>query len=171
MELDNQDLEILKTLYQLGNPSPKKIADNLDVPQSTVHYRLKRLREEGIIKNELYEFDGEKAGIDVTIISEVVAEYEEGYQDQVGAALGDIDGVSQVFFTLGDTDFIVVAKLPNSDAVQQLVNSYESVEGVKRTSSRFVINTMKDEPNPIRNYDIESLEEFGLSSDGADGEK
>jgi len=164
MELDTHDLEILKRMYSQGDPSPKSIAEDVDIPQSTVHYRLKNLRESGVLKNDLYEFDHTAVGLDVTIISEVIAEYAENYEERVGEALSEIEGVSEVFFTLGDTDFIVIAHLPDSDSVQDLVNAYESIDEVTRTSSRLVVDTVKADPNPIRNYSLDSLEEFDLSN-------
>lgn len=165
MQLDNHDLEILERMYSQGDPSPKNIADDVGIPQSTVHYRMKNLRESGVLRNDLYEFDNAAVGLDVTIISEVTAEYAESYEERVGEKLSDIEGVSQVYFTLGDTDFVVIAHLPSNDAVQDLVSAYESIDEVKRTSSKLVINTVKNEPNSIRNYCLESLKEFDLSNE------
>lgn len=164
MSLDDQDLEILKTIAEIGDPSPKRIADETDTPKSTVHYRLQNLREAGIIKNGLFEVEPASIGLSVTVISEVMAEYEEGYHETVGEQLSEIDGVSDVYFTMGDTDFIVTAHLPNSSFVQDLVESYEAVDGVERTSSKFVISTIKEEPNPLRNYDMETLKGLNLST-------
>lgn len=165
MELDDQDLKILTTLYRIDEPSSKAIADEIDLPKSTVHYRLKRLREEGVLKNELYEFDPEAVGLNVTVISEVIAEYDEGYHQEVGDRIAEIDGVSQVYFTMGDTDFIVISTLPNSDAIERLVGQFEAIDQITRTSSTFVITTVKDEPNPIRNYGFDRLGEFDLSTE------
>lgn len=163
MSLDEQDLEILKTIADIGEASPKRIADETGTPKSTVHYRLQNLRDDGVIKNDLFEIEPEAIGLSVTVITEVMAEYKEGYHETVGEQLSAIDGVSNVFFTMGDTDFIVTAHLPNSSFVQDLVESYEAVDGVERTSSKFVISTIKQEPNPLRNYDIETLLELDLS--------
>ncbi|QLG63411.1 Lrp/AsnC family transcriptional regulator [Halorarum salinum] len=165
MSLDDRDLEILKTIADIGEASPKRLADETDTPKSTVHYRLQNLREDGVIENDLFEVDPKSLGLSVTVISEVMAEYEEGYHETVGSQLAAIDGVSGVYFTMGDTDFIVTAHLPNSSFVQDLVESYEAVDGVERTSSKFVISTIKEEPNPLRNYDIETLKQLDLSPD------
>lgn len=165
MELDDQDLKILTTLYRIDDPSPKVIADEIDLPKSTVHYRLKRLREEGVLKNELHEFDPDAVGLNVTVISEVIAEYDEGYHHEVGDQVAEIDGVSQVYFTMGDTDFIVISTLPNSDAIERLITQFEAIDQIQRTSSSFVITTVKNEPNPVRNYGFDRLAEFELSTE------
>lgn len=165
MTLDNQDLKILKTIAEIGEVSPKRIADETGIPKSTVHYRLQNLQDDGVVKNELFEIDPEAIGFSVTVITEVIAEYKEGYHETVGTQLSEIDGVSNVYFTMGDTDFIVTAYLPNSSFVQNLVESYEAVDGVVRTSSQFVISTIKEEANPLRTYDLETLEGLDLSPD------
>ncbi|GAA0256021.1 Lrp/AsnC family transcriptional regulator [Haladaptatus pallidirubidus] len=158
--MDSRDIEILKTVFELGDPSPRRIGEKIGIPKSTVHYRLSKLQEQGILRNDLYELNSEAAGFDITVITEVLAEYEPGYQRHVGKELSEIEGVSEVHFMMGDTDFIVEAHLPNSDHIQRLINEYEVIDGVERTSSKFVISTIKDEPNAMRNYDLGTLNEI-----------
>ncbi|MFC6734066.1 MULTISPECIES: Lrp/AsnC family transcriptional regulator [unclassified Haladaptatus] len=165
--MDERDIEILKVLFELGDPSPKQIAAETGVPKSTVHYRLGKLREAGILKNDLYDVDLTEAGLGITVITEVMAEYEEDYQKTTGEKLAAIEGVSGVYFTMGDTDFVVIAHLPNSQFVSRLINSYEAVDGVSRTSSKFVITTIKNEPNPFNNYSLDTLQSVDLSTSGA----
>lgn len=157
MELDRKDLEILNALYELADSSPKRISEAVDIPKSTVHFRIEKLREKGILKNDLLEIDPEVAGFDVTVISEVVAEYDEGYQEDVGERIAEVEGVSQVHFTMGDTDFVVISHLTDSDAVQRVISAFQGIDEIQRTSSKFVITTIKNDPNPIRNYSLDSL--------------
>ncbi|WP_101297180.1 Lrp/AsnC family transcriptional regulator [Halegenticoccus soli] len=162
--MDARDLAILKAVYGLGTPSPKHIESETGIPKSTIHYRLNKLREAGVLKNDLYELDAAAIGLDVTVITEVLAEFAEGYHESVGSRLGEIDGVSDVYFTMGDTDFIVVAHLPNGAFVQRLIEEYEAIDGVERTSSKFVIATIKEEQNPIHAYHFDTLLELDLQS-------
>jgi DNA-binding Lrp family transcriptional regulator len=157
MTMDSRDIEILKTVFEFGDPSPRRIGEKLEIPKSTVHYRLSKLQEQGVLRNDLYEFNSKVAGFSITVITEVLAKYEPEYQQHVGKELSAIDGVSEVHFMMGDTDFIVIAHLPNSDHIQRLINEYEVIDGVERTSSKFVISTIKDEPNVMRNYDLDTL--------------
>lgn len=164
MFLDETDIEIIKTLSDHGNPSSKYIESETGIPKSTVHYRLEKLKDAGIIENELYEFDPDALGLGVRIISEVTAEYEEDYHERVGNQLRDIEGVSTVYFTLGDTDFVVIAYLPDSTHVERLIRDFEAIDGVVRTSSTLVISTIKEEPNPLRSYHVDTLRGLDLSS-------
>ncbi|MCO8244885.1 MULTISPECIES: Lrp/AsnC family transcriptional regulator [unclassified Haladaptatus] len=157
--MDDKDLRILKAIGTLESGSPDKIADETGIPKSTVHYRLEKLQEEGIIKNEIFDIDFEQAGLNLTLITEVWAEYDSGYHRQVGDKLGDINGVNQVYFTLGDTDFILISHLASRGMVEELISEFEDVDEISRTSSKFVITTIKDESNPLNDYDIEGLKD------------
>jgi DNA-binding Lrp family transcriptional regulator len=154
--MDERDVTILNAIADLGTGSPEKLSEETGVPVSTIHYRLNNLREEGVIKNDRYDLDLEKAGLDVTVVVEVLADYSDSYE-AFGDKLLGVEGVTQAHFAMGETDFIVVAQLPDSDAVERLISDFESIEGVERTNSTFVISTLRDADNPLESYSLETL--------------
>ena len=156
--MDERDVAILKAIADLGTGSPDRLQEETDIPVSTIHYRLNNLREDGIIENDLYDYDHEALGLGVTVIIEVLADYD-GTSDAVQEELFDIEGVTQVFFTMGETDFIVIARLPDSDSVEGLIADFESIPEVDRTNSTFVVSTLRDEPRAPATYDLETLTE------------
>lgn len=158
--MDERDVEILKAISDLGEPSPKVIEAETGIPKSTVHYRLEKLREEGVIEDDLFNLDMDALGLDLTVISEVNAEYQEGYHETVGQKLADIEGVNQVYFTMGDTDFIVIAHLADRKMVEGLISAYERIEEVQRSSTSFVISTIKNEGTPLRDFELDTLKEL-----------
>lgn len=160
--MDQRDARILIAISELKTGSPERIAEETGIPKSTVHYRIQKLREEGIIENDLYEFDMEKIGLEITVISEVIAVYDEEYHRVVGEKLGAVEGVKQVFFTMGDVDFLVISRLTDRDMVESLFEGFEAIEEVERTMSKFVITTIKDDYNSLRGYEVETL----LDGDG-----
>ncbi|MDQ2054637.1 Lrp/AsnC family transcriptional regulator [Halobellus sp. H-GB7] len=155
--MDEKDIRILKTLAREKTSGPEQIEAETGIPKSTVHYRLKQLREDGIIENDLYDMDLSKMGVTLTVISEVNAKFDEGYHEVVGEKLADLESVSQVYFTMGDTDFIVIAHVTKREKVESLIASYESIDEIQRTSSKFVITTVKNEPRPINDLESETL--------------
>lgn len=158
--MDEQDVEIIKAVAEIGEPSPKAVEEETGIPKSTVHYRLEKLREEGVVEDELFNLNFEEIGLNLTVITEVMADYDEGYHEQVGEQLSDIEGVSQVYFTMGDTDFIVVAHLSSREMVEELVVAYEGIDAIQRTSTNFAITTIKNERIPFRNYDLDTLKDI-----------
>jgi len=96
MSLDSRDIRILRSIAENDSASPERIQEETDIPKSTVHYRINSMKERGVIKNDLLEIDFKKAGLGLTVISEVLAEFGEGYQEEVGRELADIEGVHEV---------------------------------------------------------------------------
>ena len=157
MSIDEKSLRILSAIAKHKTGSPDRITEITGIPKSTVHYRIQQLKDEGMIQNDLFDIDLEKVGLSITLFSEVRAEFEEGYHERVGEKLGAIEGVNQVYFTLGDTDFIVISYLTSRQEVERLVEEFEATDGIERTSSKFVITTVKNEADPIADYETETL--------------
>jgi DNA-binding Lrp family transcriptional regulator len=155
--MDERDLRILTAIAELETGNTGAIHEETGIPESTIYYRLNNLRNEGIIENDLYDIDWSKLGLNITVIAEVHATYEEEYHTRVGEKLSDVEGVSQVYFTMGETDFLVIAHLADREMVERLIGDFEAIEEVSRTQSTFVVTTIKDEPRLLKNYDLETL--------------
>ncbi|WP_372910952.1 Lrp/AsnC family transcriptional regulator [Salinigranum sp.] len=153
--MDERDITLLKAISDLGTGSPEKLHEETGIPVSTIHYRLNNLREAGVVENDLYDVDLDAFGLGVTVIVEVLASYDR-YED-VSEQLLDVEGVTQLYFTMGETDFVVVARLPDSDDVERLVRDFESVPEVERTNSTFVIASIRDSTRPLESYSLDTL--------------
>ena len=163
--MDERDIRILKAISDLGTGSPERIHEETDIPVSTIHYRLNKLRESGAITNDLYDLDLDEVGLGVTVIVEVFANYSDSYEE-VAEQLLAIEGVTQAFFTMGETDFIVIARLPDSEKVERLIRAFEAIEAVERTNSTFVVKPLRDGQRALQSYSLETLfEELDLEGD------
>ena len=154
--MDERDLRLLKAISDLGTGSPERLHEETDIPVSTIHYRLNNLRDAGVIRNDLYDLDLEALGLGVTVVLEVLADYS-GSHENLGERLLAIEGVTEAFFTMGETDFIVVARLPDSDDVERLIREFESIDEVDRTNSTYVIRSLRDGQRPLRSYSLDTL--------------
>jgi len=154
--MDERDVRLLKAISDLGTSSPEELHEATDIPVSTIHYRLNNLREEGIVENDLYDLDLDELGLGVTVVLEVLTSYEGSYEE-VGEKISGVEGVTQTFFTMGETDFMVLARLPHSDDVERLISDFEAIPEVDRTNSTFVIARQKDTQRPLQSYELETL--------------
>ncbi|WEL16514.1 MULTISPECIES: Lrp/AsnC family transcriptional regulator [unclassified Halorhabdus] len=154
--MDERDVRILKAIADLGTDSPEQLHEETEIPISTIHYRLNNLREDGVIENDLNDIDLDAVGLGVTVIVEVLAEYSGTY-DAVAEKFGEIEGVTQVYLTMGETDFIVIAQLTDSDMVERLISDFEALDEVERTNSTFVISTLKDSHRALEAYELDTL--------------
>ena len=156
--MDERDVRLLKAIADLGTGSPEQLHEETDIPVSTIHYRLNNLRDAGVIENDLYDFDHEELGLGVTVIVEVLADYDGPYEEFADKLL-TVEGVTQAFFTMGETDFVVIARLSSSDTVERLISDFERIPQVERTNSTFTVATLRDEPRAPSTYDLETLVE------------
>ncbi len=153
--MDERDVRLLKAIAELGTGSPERLHEETGIPVSTIHYRLSNLREEGVITNDRYDLDLDKLGLGVTVIVEVHADYRGSYEEFADRLL-TVEGVTNVYFTMGETDFIVVARLSGSEMVERLIAEFEQLEGVERTDSTFVISAI-EEREALKSYELETL--------------
>ena len=157
--MDERDLAILKAISELGTGSPEQIHEETDIPVSTVHYRLNNLREAGIIENDLYDIDLDALGLGVTVLVEVLADYAGAHSD-VADEIAALEGVTTLLSTMGETDFVAVAHLPDEDAVGRLLREFEEISAVERTNSTYVIETLYDDARALSSYSLETLVEL-----------
>ncbi|MFB6155357.1 MAG: Lrp/AsnC family transcriptional regulator [Haloferacaceae archaeon] len=154
--MDERDIRILKAIADLETGSPEQLHEETDIPVSTIHYRLNNLREAGVITNDLYDIDLSVVGLDVTVIVEIDADYGGPYEE-FGEKLLDIEGVTHVYFTMGETDFVVIAQLTGREMVERLISELDHIEEVRRTDSTFVISTLADSHHAFQSYSLETL--------------
>ena len=154
--MDERDVRLLKAISDLGTGSPERLHEETDIPVSTIHYRLNNLRERGVIENDLYDLDLDELGLGVTVVLEVLTDYDGPYEE-VGEKINAVEGVTQTFFTMGETDFIVLARLPDSDDVERLISDFEGIPEVERTNSTFVVARQKDTARPLQSYSLDTL--------------
>jgi DNA-binding Lrp family transcriptional regulator len=153
--MDERDVTLLKAISDLGTGSPDRLHEETGIPVSTIHYRLNNLREAGVIENDLYDVDLDAVGLGVTVIVEVLADYD--HHEEISEELLAVEGVTQLYFTMGETDFVLVARLPDSDDVERLIRDFESIPQVERTNSTFVIASLRDSSRPLDSYSLETL--------------
>lgn len=156
--MDKKDIQILKALEELETTSTETVSEVTGIPLSTIHYRLNNLRDTGVIKNDRLDLDLDKFGLGVTILVEVFTKDDQSHTES-GQAIAEIEGVTKVFFTMGETDFIALARLPDSDSVERLISDFEELDAVARTDSTFVIERELDSHYPLQNYTEETLVE------------
>jgi len=58
---------------------------------------------------------------------------------------------------MGDTDFVVIGHVTNRAMVESVVESYQRIDEIQRTSSKFVISTVKNERHPLNDFEYDTL--------------
>jgi DNA-binding Lrp family transcriptional regulator len=155
--MDERDLEIIWTIAELGTGNVEKLERVTDIPRSTISYRINNLRDAGVFTTDTFDIDSKKTGLRIVVISEFFVDIRKHTIDSIGKTVAEIEGVNQIYYTMGETDFVTVAYLPTRESIQRLMEDYGALNGVIRTNSKYVVNTYKNNPNPITDYSLDSV--------------
>ena len=148
-DLDDQDLRLLERIEADFDASLEDLADELELSKSAVHYRLKKLRESGVVRGVTADVDPLALGLSMMMITEISVDHESGYAEDIGTDLTELDGVAEVYYTMGDVDFVVVSRTQDREQMNELVDAIVSIDGVNETSSRFVMKELKTDGRPV----------------------
>lgn len=144
-DLDETDLELLQQVETDFDVNLETIADELDLSKSAVHYRLNKLKERGVIQGITADVDPLALGLELTAITDVMVAHERGYSEDIGETLLGLDGVEQVYYTMGDVDFVAVSRVQTRDQLNDLIDRIVAIDGVNETSSKFVLREFDDD--------------------------
>ena len=140
MELDDTDREILRILQEDARTPFSEIARRIDMSSATVHDRVNRMKDEGVITGYHAEVDPKALGYDVSAV--VGFRVEQGREEGVLDRLSAIDGVQEIHLTTGDWD--VVARLYANDAEELkdlLFDRIANMDGLLRSNTMVVLDT------------------------------
>jgi DNA-binding Lrp family transcriptional regulator len=95
-------------------------------------------------------------------ITELTVRHEEGYSEDIGTALAAVDGVEQVYYTMGNVDFVAIFRVQDRAQMNDVIDEMVGIDGVNETSSRFVMDEIQPEAKVMPSVS-ESVEESLLS--------
>lgn len=142
-KIDDLDLKIIKELQRDGRMSYRDIADKIKVSEGTVYNRVNKLQKEKVIKRFIPEIDYVKLGYGVSVLIGVMT--EGGKLPAIERKIGESPNVNAVYDVTGEYDAIIVAQFKSSEELNDFVKNLAAVDGVKRTNTMLVLNTMKEQ--------------------------
>ena len=146
--LDDKDRRILELLQEDSSQPIKTIASDNDVKLAipTVHERIKKLEENGVIKKYTVVLDDKKLGKDITTFILITQDYKE-YDPNVivSKEVANMKGVLEVFHLAGDEDLLIKVKTENISTLEQLIIKINRLRGVGRTRTIIVLRTEKED--------------------------
>jgi DNA-binding Lrp family transcriptional regulator len=141
--IDEVDRKILRELTKDCRMSYRKIAKKTNVAVGTVLARVRRLKEEGVIKGYAAIVDHEKVGYQLTDIAEITV--SKGRLLEMERAISKLPNTCAVYDVTGLTDAIVIAKFHSREDVSKFTEGLLSMPFVDRTNTRVVLTTIKED--------------------------
>ena len=144
--LDDKDIAILKELRKDARRSTKAIAKDLAIPRATVHERIKRMLDKGVIKGFTAVPDYSKLGEPVTAF--VLVSFLPNSlvsQRELAQKIAEIDGVQEVHVVSGEHDILLKVRGESMESIGSLViDKLRAIPGVGRTLTMASFATIKD---------------------------
>lgn len=135
LEIDNTDLKILQILAEDASVPYTEIAQRVFVSDGTVHVRMKKLKEMGVVKGSQLIIDYAALGWDVTAFVGIYLEKSSQYEPVV-EALRAISEIINLNYTTGA--YSIFAKLVCRDTKQLmeiLHGKVQNIVGIQRTET------------------------------------
>lgn len=133
--LDELDLQILDILIKDSRTPFLEIARKCHVSGGTIHVRMKKMEDMGIIKGTKLMIDNSKLGYDVTCFMGIYLDKAASYPN-VLESLNNIKEIVELHYTTGEYSIFMKVICKNiSDLQDLLLNKIQSIEGIQRTDT------------------------------------
>jgi Lrp/AsnC family transcriptional regulator for asnA, asnC and gidA len=149
MELDDTDREILEILQEDARTPFSEIARRIDMSSATVHDRVNRMKEAGVITGYHASVDPKKLGYGISAM--VGLKVKQGREQDTLDRLADIDGVQQLHLTTGEWDVVARVLAEDADALRDLMfERITQMDGFDRSQTMVILGTpLEDEQLPV----------------------
>lgn len=135
LNTDKLDLEIIEQLMHDASPTYAEMGKKLFVSAGTIHVRVRKLQEAGILRAQKYEVDLKKLGYDVIAFIGIYLEKSSLY-DAVARDLKKIPEIVRMYYTTGN--YSIFAEIICRDIGQLrtvLHDELQKIKGIERTET------------------------------------
>jgi Lrp/AsnC family transcriptional regulator, regulator for asnA, asnC and gidA len=134
-EIDNIDLKILEILMKDAKKPYTEVAKKVNVSGGTVHVRMKKLEDAGIVQGTTLQIDYSKLGYDITAFMGIDLEKSELY-DQVIEKLKTIPEIVSIHYTTGNYSMFLKLHCKDTRHLKDVLHDkIQRVKGIARTET------------------------------------
>ncbi len=144
--MDEKDSAILQELMKDSRKTTKAISKELDMPRATVHDRIVKMEQKGVIRKFTAVPDYQLLGLGVTAFILVQFESEKGIsQRDTADEIAGIHGIYEVHMISGEYDMLLKVRGASMEDIGKLViDRLRDVKGVARTLTCACFTTVKE---------------------------
>src|SRR5690348_1558578 len=135
LNLDKLDLQIIQEMLQNAETPYAELAKKLFVSGSTIHVRIKKLEEFGVVKGKKLRVNLKHLGYDITAFVGIFLEKSSLY-DQIAKELEKIPEIVRLNYTTGN--YSMYAEIVCKDINQLrsvLHDDLQKIKGIERTET------------------------------------
>lgn len=133
LDLDELDLQILEILIKDSRTPFLEIARQCHVSGGTIHVRMNKMEELGIIKGTKLIVDTGKLGYDVCCFVGLYIDNSSSF-NYVIDKLNKINEILEIHYTTGEYSMFIKIVCKNTNDLQNLLlNKIQIIDGIQRT--------------------------------------
>jgi Lrp/AsnC family leucine-responsive transcriptional regulator len=133
--MDDLDRRIIAILANDGRTAYREIAERTGVATTTVHQRVRRLTEQGVIAGTRIVIDWEAVGLPVTALVSVEAPGDQPLA-RVAESLAGLPHVQDCYAVTGEFDLLLTVRARSSDHLGEIL---EHIRGFAPGRSRTLV--------------------------------
>lgn len=143
-EIDNTDLKILEILRDDAKKPFTEVARKVNVSQGTVHVRMTKLEEAGIVEKTTLKLNYARLGYDITAFIGIFLQKSALY-DQVVAKLKEIQEITSIHYTTGNYSMFVKIHCRDTNHLKEVLHDkMQQVDGIERTETMISLEESLD---------------------------
>lgn len=145
VELDPIDRKILEILQRDARIPNTELADEIGLTPAPTLRRVRRLEEEGVIRQYVALLDAKKVNRELLVIVRVTLDKQtkKGIEEFAQQMIARSE-VLECYLCLGDTDYLLKVCVANLDAYQTfLIDVLAAIPSVRNTDSTIVVKQDK----------------------------
>lgn len=143
MELDETDREILRILQEDARTPFSEIARRIDMSSATVHDRVGRMEEAGVLRGYHADIDPRAVGLGVSAI--VGLRVEQGREEDALDRLREIEAIRTIHLTTGEWDVVMRVYAEDTDELRDVMfEEIASMDGFSRSQTMIILDTEYD---------------------------
>jgi Lrp/AsnC family transcriptional regulator for asnA, asnC and gidA len=140
--MDDIDKKILDILQKDARLPYSRIAKMLNLSESTIHMRLKRLRDQGILRGFIADIDPERAG--KSIMAFVLIKAEPKRYENVLKVIGQMKEVYELYDVTGEYYALAKVRVSNREELAKVLDDIGHIEGIISTYTMFTLRIIKE---------------------------
>lgn len=141
--LDDIDRQILEILQEDCSTPRNRVAELVGLSAPSIHERLRKLEESGVVQGYHAVLDARTLGLDVTAFIGVSVQHPsqiEAFEEAVVA----LKAVQECHHVTGDFTLLLKVRSANTATLEVLISRIRSLPGVVRTVTMVVLSTQTE---------------------------
>ncbi|MBW7980955.1 transcriptional regulator AsnC [Enterobacillus tribolii] len=134
-QIDNLDRGILEALMENARTPYAELAKQFNVSPGTIHVRVEKMKQAGIITGACVRISPKKLGYDVCCFIGIILKSAKDYPSAL-SKLESLEEVVEAYYTTGHYSIFIKVMTRSIDALQNvLINKIQTIDEIQSTET------------------------------------